>query len=47
MNEAVQSEGHVYIEGKVVLPDVKRLLEMSQSVEIPFSSISAVDYRTD
>ena len=26
MNEAVQSEGHVYIEGKVVLPDVKRLL---------------------
>lgn len=40
MNEAVQSEGHVYIEGKVALPDVKRLLEMSQSVEIPFPSIS-------
>lgn len=40
MNEAVQSEGHVYIEGEVVLPNVKRLLEMSQSIEIPFSSIS-------
>lgn len=40
MNEGVQSEGHVYLEGKVVLPDVKRLLEMSQSIEIPFASIS-------
>ena len=30
MNQAVQSEGHVYLEGEAVLPDVKRLLEMSQ-----------------
>ena len=41
INEAVQSEGHVYTEGKVILPNVKRLLEMSQSIEIPFGSISA------
>lgn len=40
VNEAVQSEGHVYIEGRIALPNVKRLLEMSQSVEIPFNSIS-------
>lgn len=40
VNEVVQSEGHVYIEGEVALPDIKRLLEMSQSTEIPFSSIS-------
>ncbi|QUW22166.1 ATP-dependent RecD-like DNA helicase [Sporosarcina sp. Marseille-Q4063] len=40
MNEAVQSEGHVYIEGKILLPQVKHLLETSQRVEIPFSSIS-------
>ena len=40
MNQAVQSAGHVYIEAEVVLPDVKRLLEMSQPIEIPFSSIS-------
>jgi len=40
VNEAVQSEGHVYIEGKVALPNIKRLLEMSQAIEIPFSSIS-------
>ena len=33
MNQAVQSEGHVYLEGEIVLPDVKRLLEMSQAVE--------------
>lgn len=40
VNEAVLSEGHVYIEGKEALPHVKRLLEMSQAVEIPFTSIS-------
>ena len=40
MNEGIQSEGHVYIEGKIVLPQVKHLLEMSQPIEIPFSSIS-------
>ncbi len=40
MNEAIQSEGHVYIESKVVLPNVQRLLEMSQPIEVPFSSIS-------
>lgn len=40
INEAVQSEGHVYVEGKALLPQVKGLLEMSQPIEIPFSSIS-------
>ena len=44
MNQAVQSEGHVYIEGKVVLPEVKRLLEMSQPIEIPFEQYFTVDY---
>ena len=45
MNEAVQSEGHVYIEGESLLfRIVKRLLEMSQRIEIPFSSISRVNY---
>ncbi|MCZ2259403.1 SF1B family DNA helicase RecD2 [Sporosarcina sp. G11-34] len=40
MNQSVQSEGHVYLEGEYVLPEVKRLLEMSQPIDIPFSSIS-------
>ncbi|MHA6260331.1 SF1B family DNA helicase RecD2 [Sporosarcina sp. CAU 1771] len=40
MNQAVQSEGHVYLEGEFLLPEAKRLLETSQSVEIPFNSIS-------
>ncbi|MFD1927346.1 ATP-dependent RecD-like DNA helicase [Sporosarcina siberiensis] len=40
MNQAVQSEGHVYLDGEEVLPLVKRLLEMSQSFEIQFNSIS-------
>lgn len=40
LNEAVQAEGHVYIEGKVALPDIKRLLESSQSIQIPFDNIS-------
>ncbi len=40
MNLAVQSGGHVYIESEAVLPEVKRLLESSQSTEIPFSDIS-------
>ncbi len=40
VNEAVQSEGHVYVEGKVALPEVKRLLEMSQRIDISFESIS-------
>jgi len=40
INEAVQSVGHVYIEGKIALPEIKHLLEMSQSIEIPFTTIS-------
>lgn len=40
INEAVQSEGHVYVEGKIALPAIKYILEMSQSIDIPFSSIS-------
>lgn len=40
MNQAVQSEGHVYVEGEFLLPEAKRLLETSQPVDIPFSSIS-------
>ena len=40
MNQAVQSAGHVYVEAEAVLPDVKRLLEMSQRIDIPFADIS-------
>jgi len=40
MNQAVQSAGHVYVEAEAVLPDVKRLLEMSQRIDIPFVDIS-------
>ena len=40
INYAVQSAGHVFIEAEAVLPDVKRLLESSQRVEIPFDDIS-------
>lgn len=40
VNQAVQSAGHVFIEAEAVLPDVKRLLESSQRVEIPFDDIS-------
>lgn len=40
MNQAVQSAGHVYLEAKDVLPDVKRTLEASQPVDIPFKLIS-------
>lgn len=41
VNEVVQSEGHVYVEGKAALPAIKRLLEMSQRIDIPYDSISA------
>ena len=37
MNQAVQSAGHVFVEAEAVLPDVKRLLEMSQRIDIPFA----------
>lgn len=40
MNQAVQSAGHVFLEAEAVLPDVKRLLETSQPIEIPFEAIS-------
>lgn len=40
VNQAVQSAGHVYVDAEAVLPDAKRLLEMSQAVEIPFTAIS-------
>jgi len=40
MNQAVQSAGHVFVEAEAVLPDVKRLLEMSQRIDIPFADIS-------
>ncbi|WP_342505268.1 ATP-dependent RecD-like DNA helicase [Sporosarcina sp. FSL K6-2383] len=40
MNQAVQSAGHVFLEAESILPDVKRLLEMSQPIDIPFASIS-------
>ncbi len=40
VNEVVQSEGHVYVESKVALPDIKRLLESSQSIDIPFEKIA-------
>lgn len=40
MNQGVQSAGHVYLEAETVLPEVKRLLESSQSEEVPFDNIS-------
>lgn len=40
MNQGVQSAGHVYLEAETVLPEVKRLLESSQSEEVPFDRIS-------
>ncbi|MBE1554624.1 ATP-dependent RecD-like DNA helicase [Sporosarcina limicola] len=40
MNQAVQSNGHVFLKSEAVLPDAKRLLESSQRVDIPFASIS-------
>ncbi|WP_342515258.1 ATP-dependent RecD-like DNA helicase [Sporosarcina sp. FSL K6-1522] len=40
LNQAVQSAGHVYAEAESTLPEVKRLLEMSQPVDIPFTAIS-------
>ncbi|MCG7345053.1 ATP-dependent RecD-like DNA helicase [Sporosarcina sp. ACRSL] len=40
MNQGVQSAGHVYLLADTVLPEVKRLLETSQSEEISFDHIS-------
>ena len=40
MNTGVQSAGHVYLMAETVLPEVKRLLETSQTEEIPFDHIS-------
>lgn len=40
MNQGVQSAGHVYLEAETVFPEVKRLLETSQTEEIPFDHIS-------
>lgn len=40
VNEVTQSEGHVYVEGEVALPDIKRLLEASQRIDIPYPAIS-------
>lgn len=40
VNEATQSAGHVFIEGEAALPDIKRLLETSQRIEIPYEAIS-------
>ncbi|MGG0667531.1 ATP-dependent RecD-like DNA helicase [Lederbergia citrisecunda] len=40
MNQGVQSAGHVYLEAEAVLPEVKRLLESSQTEEVPYNHIS-------
>ncbi|KXH87359.1 ATP-dependent RecD-like DNA helicase [Sporosarcina sp. HYO08] len=40
MNQSVLSSGHVYLEAETALPEVKRLLEMSQRIEIQYSDIS-------
>ncbi|WP_262173427.1 ATP-dependent RecD-like DNA helicase [Saccharococcus sp. Marseille-Q5394] len=40
LNQGVQSAGHVYLEAESVLPEVKRLLESSQTEEVPFDHIS-------
>ena len=44
MNQAVQSAGHVFVEAEAVLPEVKRLLEMSQPVDIPFDGYFPGNY---
>lgn len=40
LTNAALSEGHVYLEAETVLPMVKRMLEQSQRVEIPYEAIS-------
>nr|WP_124071701.1 ATP-dependent RecD-like DNA helicase [Filibacter tadaridae] len=40
VNQTVQSAGHVFVEAEAILPEVKRLLEMSQRIDIPFTDIS-------
>jgi len=40
MNQAVQSAGHVFVEAEAILPEAKRLLEMSQRIDIQYSDIS-------
>ena len=40
INQAVQSGGHVFVEAETILPEVKRLLEMSQRIDIQYSDIS-------
>lgn len=40
MNQGVQSAGHVYLEAETVLPEVKKLLETSQTEDVPFNHIS-------
>lgn len=40
MNQGVQSAGHVYLLAETVLPEVRRLLESSQTEEVPFDHIS-------
>lgn len=40
LTNAALSEGHVFLDAEHVLPDVKKMLEQSQSEEIPYESIS-------
>ncbi|WP_425471025.1 SF1B family DNA helicase RecD2 [Ureibacillus thermophilus] len=41
LNQAALTEGHVYLEAEQLLPEVKEILEQSQTEEIPYESISA------
>jgi len=40
LNQAALSEGHVYLEAELLLPEVKGILEQSQPEEIPYESLS-------
>lgn len=47
LTQAALSEGHVYLDAEMVLPQVKSMLEQSQRIEIPYEAISqaAIDMR--
>lgn len=49
LTNAALSEGHVYLEAELVLPQVKAMLEQSQRMEIPYEAISqaAIEMREE
>lgn len=49
LTNAALSDGHVFLDAETVLPEVKKMLEQSQAVEIPYESISnaAIEMREE